>query len=609
MTHLIDSSTIVAQALGWAIVHSIWQITILYLFFKAIAWVFHRHNNVAYVSALLTMSVAAVWSAATFIQEYRIIKSEAVSESIQINTPTAAAITTTAPVESAPLLASAEILPEDLFFQWLEEHSALLGWAWLLIVLILSVRLSGGYWLAWRLRRKGVTAPDAEFSEMCSHWAERLGIQRHVQLLESKYITEPLTLGFWKPVVLFPAGMLLQLSPEQVEALLLHELAHIRRHDYLVNLIQLTLDTIFFYHPLFWLISGEARRRREYRCDDTVLRYTRHPLEYARTLTEIQLYPVHTLNPFTMNLSGKDQFTVRIMRIAGIHPQRSNRSSLLLLMLLLMGTVTMLCLPATTKAAESGDNTPLQTVTELLGSIASQTENAAAPKPAFKQQKPRPEQKNEENTVIQNEKIHSPTPDSVAPASAVTIELSKMNVCYVGIDNPMQIAVDGVPAKELSVRMNVSGEICWKNGQYTARFYKPGPAQISIYRVQNGKETLLASKTYRIKRIPDPTPLLCGMESGQVAIEDLIACKELTLLLENFDYDAVFEVVGYEVTVWLHGSDPISINATGSTIPLNAQELIKNLTPGSAVFFDDIKVKGPGDETPRNIGSLSFKVK
>ena len=605
MLDIPDFWSILTQALGWTLLHSIWQIGLIFLVFKAFSWLYDRHNRAGYVCALVAMSAVAIWSGFTFSAEYRRVES---LHALQSELATSVALTENFPETPSPhLLPPLRPAPEkplkDTLFNWLEKQSALLGWIWFLGVAALFLRLLGGYWLAQRLRYRGVSAPDPRFSEMCRQWAGRLGVRRNVQLLESKFVAEPLTLGFWKPVILFPAGMLLHLPTVQVETLLLHELAHVRRYDYLINLIQLSLDTIFFYHPLFWLLSGEARRRREYCCDDTVLRYTRQNLEYARALTEIKLNPVHTQNPFAMNALGNDHFSIRILRIAGITVQRSNRSALLLLMLLVTGVIATLCVPAISKAA--GPET-------LSGSFSRSAEPVRELDAAL------PIAKNGSNVQQANNKpvpsdsenaVPAPSPDTLAPGNAVAIELNKMNVCYIGIDNPLQIAVDCVPSSQISVRLKGEGSISGSNGQYMARFLQPGVAQIEVYRRRGSTETLLASKEYRIKRVPDPIPVWGGMRGGLTNLDDLLQYRELTALLANFDYDAVCNVVGYEFTIMPVDTDPVVRTIQGNVLPEAIREEIKKLTPGGVIFFDDIKVKCPGDGATRNVGGLSFKIK
>ena len=95
-------------------------------------------------------------------------------------------------------------------------------------------------------------------------------------------------IGWLRPVILFPASALTGLSAEQLEALLAHELAHIRRYDYLVNLLQTTVETLFFYHPAVWWVSAQVRQEREHCCDDLAVAACGDVLTYARALTALE---------------------------------------------------------------------------------------------------------------------------------------------------------------------------------------------------------------------------------------------------------------------------------------------------------------------------------
>ena len=139
---------------------------------------------------------------------------------------------------------------------------------WFAGVIVLSLRLFGGWIVAWRLAIKAVRPVAPEIQSLATRVAGRLALDRVVRVVESSAVTVPAMIGWMKPVVLLPAAALAGLSPGQVEALIAHELAHVRRHDYLVNLIQTIVETLLFYHPAVWWISRQVRRDREHCCDD-----------------------------------------------------------------------------------------------------------------------------------------------------------------------------------------------------------------------------------------------------------------------------------------------------------------------------------------------------
>ena len=571
----------ITRALGVAVVHSLWQITLIWLLFKAASWRLQHRNNLVYLLTLIAMLLSVAWAGLTFSTSLRQITAE---RDVAGWTGTQSFEAASGPVTSAP----APVVQHGtdygaLAWQWLENHAAPVGWVWLFCASVLWLRLLGGWWMAQRLKREGISMPDAAFQESCSDWARRLNIVQKVRLLESSRVTEPLTLGFWKPVVLFPIGMLNHLSPAQVEVLLLHELAHIRRHDYLANLFQLAAEVCFFYHPLFWLISREMRTRREYCCDDLVLQRTANPLLYAKTLTDLQISNIHTFNQFAMNATQKSPFAERVLRIAGITPKRSLRSNWLAFLLLPLFLIFAAWEPAEKALANN-----------TLSFSLVEPEKQSVPALATA-----------EHPVAESI-------DSLVPAAAYVVAAAplKMNVFYIGLDNPLRIAASGIPASELSPRLVGAGTITGSNGEYSVLVSQPGEVMIRIYRLQGGRETLLSEQSYRVKRVPDPTPKLGGrFTSRNLSFKTLMEMPGIEAVLENFLFDAVCEVTGYELTVLPKKGDPTTLNLNGGQFSPQALRLMSTLDSiGGAVFMDDIKVKCPGDAAARNIGGLAFKI-
>jgi bla regulator protein blaR1 len=256
-------SSQLTTAIGWTTLHSLWQIAIIWLVFKAITSLFQSKNQVIYVAALVAMGASTVWSIQTFSEQY------------QLAAPSLAAHTEMTTGDTDEVFQKAVLpiqMPQantpqptlQMLQDFFNRNIHQIGLLWCIITAILLIRLIGGWWLAQKIRIRQVNKPAAIFTQLCASWCSRLHIGRSVHLMESPFIREPLTIGFWKPVVLFPLGMLTQLSPKQVEVLLVHELAHIRRLDYLINIFQVIIEVLFFYHPLVHLLSKEIRIRREY---------------------------------------------------------------------------------------------------------------------------------------------------------------------------------------------------------------------------------------------------------------------------------------------------------------------------------------------------------
>lgn len=170
----------------------------------------------------------------------------------------------------------------------LEHAMPSLVFLWLAGVLALSLRLLGGWAWARRLTTTGVRTASVQYSAMLKDLAARLRVTRAVRLLESTLIQVPAVVGWLRPTLLFPVSLASGLTTQQIEVLLAHELAHVRRHDYAVNLLQAVIETVLFYHPAVWWLSRRIREEREHCCDDLAVAVTGSPRAYAGALLELE---------------------------------------------------------------------------------------------------------------------------------------------------------------------------------------------------------------------------------------------------------------------------------------------------------------------------------
>jgi beta-lactamase regulating signal transducer with metallopeptidase domain len=198
-------------------------------------------------------------------------------------------------------------------WQWLQPR---LSWAvltWTLGVVLLSLRLL----LRWRslgsVRREGQPLEEDRWVQMLARLIETVQVSRPVQLLQSSLARVPTTLGWLRPVVLLPASALTGLTPRQLEAVIAHELAHIRRYDYLVNLAQTVVETLLFYHPAVWWVSHRIRLEREHCCDELAVTACGNARTYAAAL--VQLAHAQSL-PLAVAASG-GSLSARLHRLAG----------------------------------------------------------------------------------------------------------------------------------------------------------------------------------------------------------------------------------------------------------------------------------------------------
>src|SRR3954447_3106687 len=186
--------------------------------------------------------------------------------------------------------------------------------AWFAGAAACSLRLLMGFISAAALRRSCHASVPTEWQQTLDRLIERMHVSRSVRLLATDRVDSPSVIGWLRPVILAPVGVLCGLAPEQVEALLAHELAHVRRHDYLVNVLQGIAETLLFYHPAVWWISNQIRAEREHCCDDLAVAASGDVLVYARALAELEsMRPAH----FKAALSASDGSLLRrIERLA-----------------------------------------------------------------------------------------------------------------------------------------------------------------------------------------------------------------------------------------------------------------------------------------------------
>lgn len=300
------------EAIGWTLLHSLWQWTLLALLWLGLSRMLSPASARSRYQVLLGILLLGCLSSG--LTAYLTFQ----TESLPLSTgtvQTAAAETILLPDGNARLS----------IFSWenirLQLSPALpyLTGLWLLGVGLMSLRMGSGFWYLHRLRNRQVSAVPAYWQKQSVRLSQRLGIGRSVQVLESALIRTPMTLGHLKPVILLPLGMLSGMNPDQIEAILAHELAHIRRADYLVNLIQSLIEILFFFHPAVWWISREIRQEREACCDDLAVTICGDAFVYASALTRVQALRSTFQPQLSMNATGlNSHFSRRIQRLMGV---------------------------------------------------------------------------------------------------------------------------------------------------------------------------------------------------------------------------------------------------------------------------------------------------
>jgi TonB family protein len=264
------------ERLGWTLLHSVWQGAAIALAYALASWWARgRGPELRYAISLVALAVLALAPVATFLWIGDASPAPAGGAAVA----TFAGATTALMMEAAhdfdPIAALEPSLP------WIVA-------LWCTGVLVSALRV----WGSWRhlvaLRRSAVPLGGAELAQLVARIAAELGLERPVRVARSTLVESPSVIGWFEPMILVPTAALAGLSPHQLAMILAHELAHIRRHDYLVNALQTVVETLLFFHPAVHWISGRIRQEREECCDAVAVRFGGDAIAYARALTELE---------------------------------------------------------------------------------------------------------------------------------------------------------------------------------------------------------------------------------------------------------------------------------------------------------------------------------
>jgi GWxTD domain-containing protein len=273
------SQSTLLHALGWSLLHSFWQGAAVALLLACVLWLFRdRSPQLRYVVCSCALALMVLLPGVTFLR-LASIPQASVAASVS---PT---VVTT--INSGGLNTQAE--------PWLHRLAAsldhMLPWilaVWLIGVLLFLMRFSVGLVGAQKMKAAAASPVPQELLPLFQTLKERLGIVRAVKLIHSAGVQVPTVIGWLRPAVLIPIGCLSGLSTLQIEAIFAHELAHIRRCDYLLSIVQAIVEALLFYHPAIWWISGQMRKEREHCCDDLAVILTGDSLAYAKALAFLE---------------------------------------------------------------------------------------------------------------------------------------------------------------------------------------------------------------------------------------------------------------------------------------------------------------------------------
>lgn len=345
----LDYDTV--NALGWTLIHFLWQGAVLLLPLQLIL-PFCQSARARYNVAFATLLAMAAAPVATFLFIHG-HDAEAVMPS----------------AVGAIVLAAGGAADDSGFvasFPWMNWVVS----AWFAGVAVLSIRMAGGWYAAHRLTKRHTAPLPRLLLARCERLVAIVGIARPVRFLQSTAVSVPAVVGWLKPVILLPLSAVTGFTPAQLDAVIMHELGHIRRLDALANLLQIAVETTLFYHPAVWWLSRRIRIERENCCDDIAVALSGDAVGYARALTVLEEWrgmPVQAV------AASGGVLKQRIARLLGLHVKAGNTSALA------VAGIALLCL-ASCVVAKGASEARDQSQTEVkIASDASKPEMLVPP--------------------------------------------------------------------------------------------------------------------------------------------------------------------------------------------------------------------------------------
>jgi bla regulator protein blaR1 len=318
------------KALGWTLVHSVWQLILI----ATLLWIILRLTPHAKPVWKYAMTVGALVlsfgvTLGTFFYEF---------DSEKASNPTAFTggfeiIFSNSSVQTSTAGLASFVQEATL---WIDQSLLLFVNFWFMGVILFLFRLGNSLSEIRRLRKSSTLLSDFQLEKTVYSIAQKMGIKPNVQLRTIDSGISPLTFGTFKPVILFPAGLIFQLSPAQLEAIIAHELAHVKRNDYLVNLLLSGLEVIFFFHPCYWWMNNTLKELRENAADDAVMKVGIEPKNLATSLAEVLNFAQQNPPELALSAGKKRNPTLqRIKRMLGYPAQNYPQNPIISIPMLL----------------------------------------------------------------------------------------------------------------------------------------------------------------------------------------------------------------------------------------------------------------------------------
>ncbi|HPE55147.1 MAG TPA: M56 family metallopeptidase [Bacteroidales bacterium] len=332
------------QTLGITILHSIWQILLIGMMLRLLLWFLKNHSpELKFHLILAGMVTIFLASALTFYKLYEPVADS--NTAMQQMSAIESNITTENNADNNQNVIASDPTIFTILQSKIQNNAHLITLFWLIGFLFFTIRFAGGYWYLARLRKDSIRV-NQNIIDLSYKVKQKLNIRKTIEVLESAVIKIPIAMGYVKPVIILPLGLATSIPFNQLEAILIHEMAHIKRNDFLINLLKSVFEAIFFYHPVFWWISKQLENEREHCCDDITLAECNNNWEFPEALLNIELYNQKRQNIAPALYRNKFQLLNRIKRMKSknnlnhVNPKPITGLLILPVFVLLFGLIT-----------------------------------------------------------------------------------------------------------------------------------------------------------------------------------------------------------------------------------------------------------------------------
>ncbi|MBL7816014.1 MAG: M56 family metallopeptidase [Saprospiraceae bacterium] len=325
-------------AIGWTVIHSLWQATVIAILSGVVMIAFRKktaqlrywiHNFALYSVLFASIVTFGIYfkdaKNGLFFKQTEQTAAAADNTKVTVETLNQLKVSIETGNETAATPANSSPLSIEGMKAYFDEHIYFVVLIWLLGVGLFILKLLGGVSYVYYLRLQHNFPVDEYWLDMVETLSKKVNINKSIELVESALVRSPIVVGYLKPMILFPIGAINRLNPQEVEAILAHEIAHVMRHDYVFNILQSVIEAMYYFNPAVWWISANIRAERENCCDDVAIQLCGNSMTYAKSLVVVQEMQYYSAT-FAMGFAGqrKNQLLLRVQRVLNQSNNKSN---------------------------------------------------------------------------------------------------------------------------------------------------------------------------------------------------------------------------------------------------------------------------------------------